>query len=574
MTVVYFFKLSLVAGGFNESRMTAHYVFAPLRERLATGLLPFPPPVNPNADVRTQSTYTDAVLPEMMRRIPSLLAASALFLAACAGPSVLLAGESMRPPEPPPPTLSFEVVGADDLTPVVADLVVEEAVAVTDDDGLATVVWDEKPVDVSISAAGFHDTNMTVAEQPLEGPIQIRLDPVVLNGQVTSSDGQPLPGSAVRLGRLEAVSDDDGEFTFFRAEPGPMEVDRPAWEPATLAWDGSTDTIAIELEPRMIRALRVAGDGSGAGSVTKWADLLELADNTGINAFVVDTQDESGFVYHDTDVALAYEIGAVKPSYDAKQLIADMDAHGLYKITRIVTFQSDQLARERPEIAAIDTSTGKPWVNNKNFAWLDPTDRGSWDYPLELAEEACRLGFDEIQFDYIRFPSDGPISRLSFDDLSADDYYSEASQQLRIETIAAFLKEAHGRLNPLGCAVAADIFAITLESSSDEGIGQSPREFSSSVDVLSPMIYTYTYGSGWKGWSDPTDHAVELVEAALDAGIPRLDGYAIYRPWLQRAFLEDSEILAVQEVANARDLGWMLWSAGTIFDTGHLPPPE
>ena len=225
-------------------------------------------------------------------------------------------------------------------------------------------------------------------------------------------------------------------------------------------------------------------------------------------------------------------------------------------------------------IAAIDTTTGKPWVNNKNLAWLDPTDRDSWTYPLDLAEEACRLGFDEIQFDYIRFPSDGPISRLSFDELSAEDYYSEASQQKRIETIAAFLDEAHALLNPMGCAVAADIFAITLESTSDEGIGQSPLEFSNSVDVLSPMIYTYTYGPGWKGWDNPTDHAVELVEAALDAGIPRLQGFAIYRPWLQRAFLEDSEILAVQDVANERDMGWMLWSAGTIFDAGHLPPPE
>ena len=239
-----------------------------------------------------------------------------------------------------------------------------------------------------------------------------------------------------------------------------------------------------------------------------------------------------------------------------------------------MTFQSNQLARARPEIAAIDVTTGKPWVNNKNLAWLDPTDRESWTYPLDLAEEACRLGFDEIQFDYIRFPSDGPIRNLSFDELTADDYYGEAAQQKRVETIAAFLETAHNRLNPMGCAVAADIFAITLESTSDEGIGQSPGVFSDLVDVLSPMIYTYTYGSGWKGWANPTDHAEELVAAALDAGIPRLDGFALYRPWIQRAFLEDEEILALQDIAEARDLGWMLWSAGTIFDTGHLPPAQ
>ena len=215
-----------------------------------------------------------------------------------------------------------------------------------------------------------------------------------------------------------------------------------------------------------------------------------------------------------------------------------------------------------------------PWTNNKDLAWLDPTDRNSWDYPLALAEEACQLGFDEIQFDYVRFPSDGPISQLSFDELTSEDYYSDASEQKRVETIAAFLEEAHSRLNPMGCAVAADIFAITLESTSDEGIGQSPRVFSNYVDVLSPMIYTYTYNAGWKGWADSNDHAEELVAAALDAGMPRLEGHALYRPWLQRAFLEDSEILGIQSVAAARDMGWMLWSAGTVFDAGHLPPPE
>jgi hypothetical protein len=480
----------------------------------------------------------------------------------------------MRPPEPPPPTLEFLVLGADDLTPLAAELTADDQAVPTDETGAATIIWDENPVDLTINATGFHEGALQVTEKPLGGPIEIRLDPVVLEGTVTAEDGRPLPGSTVRLGDRVAVTDSDGEFTMLRATVGEVSVERPAWEPNQLAWDGVTEAVSVELEPRVINALRVAGDSSGAGNVQKWQDLLELADNTAINAFVVDTQDESGIVFHDTEVELAYEIGAVDVFYDAAQVIADMEEHGLYKITRIVTFQSDQLARARPEIAAIDVTTGKPWANNKNLAWLDPTDPESWTYPLELAEEACRLGFDEIQFDYIRFPSDGPIANLSFDQLTVDDYYSEASQQIRVETIAAFLAEAHSRLNPMGCAVAADIFAITLESSNDEGIGQSPNVFSNHVDVLSPMIYTYTYGSGWKGWDDPTEHAVELVEAALDAGIPRLEGFALYRPWIQRAFLEDEEILAVQAVAEARDMGWMLWSAGTIFHAGLLPPAE
>jgi hypothetical protein len=508
-----------------------------------------------------------------MRRPVILIAALALTMSACAGPSVLIAGESMRFPEPPPQMVGLTVLGADDLTPVEASIAVGDEVIVTDSGGAAELLWDEEPIEVAVSARGFYETTMTVTEKPIEGPVEIRLEPVVLNGVVTAADGRPLPGASVKLGEnLETRTDSDGEFSLFRAVPGDIIVNRPAWQGATVSWDGSDPEVSVELEPRMIRALRVAGDGSGAGNVEKWQELLELADKTAINAFVVDTQDEGGYVYHDTEVQLAYEIDAVRPRYDAAQIIEDMDEHGLYKITRIVTFQSNQLARARPDIAAINTQTGLPWTNNKDLAWLDPTDRNSWDYPLALAEEACRLGFDEIQFDYVRFPSDGPISQLSFDGLTAENYYSDESEQIRVTTIAAFLEEAHNRLNSMGCAVAADIFAITLESTSDEGIGQSPRVFSNYIDVLSPMIYTYTYGPGWKGWADPNEHATELVAAALDAGIPRLEGFAIYRPWLQRAFLEDEEILDIQDVAEDRDLGWMLWSAGTIFDAGHLRP--
>ena len=105
----------------------------------------------------------------------------------------------MRPPEPPPPTLSFVVLAGDDLTPLTASLSVADEATETDDNGEATVIWDEEPVDVVAAASGFHDGTLTVTEQPLEGPIEIRLDPVVLNGTVTSEDGRPLPGSTVKL---------------------------------------------------------------------------------------------------------------------------------------------------------------------------------------------------------------------------------------------------------------------------------------------------------------------------------------------------------------------------------------
>ena len=271
-------------------------------------------------------------------------------------------------------------------------------------------------------------------------------------------------------------------------------------------------------------------------------------------------------------MALAHELDAVSVSYDLDQVLADMDRLGLYKITRIVTFQDPPLASSDLSIAAVNVDTGRAWETSAGRAWLDPTDRASWEYALALAEEACRRGFDEIQFDYVRFPTDGPISKLRFDNFSFSEYYSPEAQQARVDVITAFLSEAHSRLNPMGCAVAADIFAIVLESRTDEGIGQMPGALSSAVDVLSPMIYSYAYNSGWKGFSDPNEHAPEIVAFALDAGLTKLSGFSIYRPWVQRAFLDADEILAVQREAESRDMGWMLWSATTDFNPAMLPP--
>ena len=488
--------------------------------------------------------------------------------------------EGVQPPAPPTPRFTVEVTAGDDATPLVASVQIDGAAyGQSDLAGLVTVEWVESwataPPTLTIDAPGFFSATTTIETIPAE-VVAVRLDPVVLDGVVTTSDGRPLPGATVRLEGRQATSDEQGEFRIVRAEPGDLDLRRPAWSDTVVPWDGSTADLQLAMEPLMVRALRVSGDKAGDPAV--WQELLDLADGTGVNAFVVDTKEESGTVMRDVKLAAPYDVGAVKVFYDTDSIINDMDEHGIYKITRIVTFQDDPWARANPELAARNIETGTVWENNRGLAWLDPTDVDSWEYSLDLAVESCERGFDEIQFDYIRFPSDGPVSALDFDELTFDTndaYYGAEAQELRTQTIAAYLNEARARLNPLGCAVAADIFAITLESSSDEGIGQSPLALSAAVDVMSPMIYTYTYGPGWKGFEDPDDHALEIVTSALDAGIPKLsEGFSIFRPWIQRAFLENAEIRELQGAAESRAMGWMLWSANTEFNVPMLPPPE
>jgi hypothetical protein len=302
--------------------------------------------------------------------------------------------------------------------------------------------------------------------------------------------------------------------------------------------------------------------GVAAGSSTAFAGLLDMIEGTVINTLVFDTKDEDGVVLYDSQVATAGETGAVTETYDVAAVLAEAAERGLYTITRIVTFQDPKWAPAHPEHAARNTATGGAWVNARGLAWSDPTDREAWEYPLNLAVEACRLGFDEVQFDYVRFPSDGDVSVLGYDETVDEDG--------RVATISAFLSEARRRLHPEGCAVSADIFAIVLSFPNDQGIGQRLEELSRSVDILSPMIYPSHYSAGWLGFDDPNDHPAEVTAQALDAGMPRLEG-AMFRPWLQAFFYDAGQIAEGIAEAERYDLGWMLWNASSQFEADWFP---
>ena len=486
----------------------------------------------------------------------------------------MVGGDSVRQPNPSPKVFEIQVLDSDDLTPLPARLDLGDISLTADATGMASATWleewSETPVALTVSIPGFVTEMIEVATFPADSAIEVRLTPVRLSGKVLAPDGRGLPSVTVTLGSVEFETDARGGFTFVRAEPGLLTLQRPAWQATSRAWDGQSTQLEIAMEPLMIRALRVGG--RAAGDRAAWTELLALARDSGINAFVVDTKDDRGRVLHDTSVPLAHEIGAVFAHYDLDQVVNDMDALGLYKIARIVTFQDPRLADFDLSIAAVNADTGRVWETANGLGWLDPTDPLSWEYSLDLAVEVCERGFDEVQFDYVSFPFDGPRASLLLDDFSFTDYYSVEAQRKRVDTITGFLSEAHARLNPLGCAVAADILAITLESRIDEGVGQMPGPLSSVVDVLSPVIYSHLYAAGWSGFSDPNEHAAEIVGAALDGGLARLVGSSIYRPWVQTIFLDFEEIRGVQAVVEARDLGWMLWNADSDFSVNMLPP--
>ena len=500
----------------------------------------------------------------------SLLLTSGLLLAACSGPSLLVVGEGVSPA---PAIPELEVV----ITAASGEAIAHAAVEFgdldrsdTDESGKAVSEWPRRALTISAEAPGFHPGSLQVLELPDTRVVRMSLDPVVLSGVVRTADGHGLPGALVSLGELRAVTDHAGAFEIEQAVPGTVEVVKTSYDGSSVDWDGEAPSVSLALAPRMIRSIRASGPV--VGNPERWGELLDLAATTEVNAVVVDSKDESGRVFYDTAVATAHDIGAVSVHYDPQEVLADLDERGLYAITRIVTFQDRFMGATFPEHAVWDTGTNAPWTTGGGQAFMDATDPASWDYPLALAVEACQLGYDEIQFDYVRFPTDGPVDRAVYD--------GPTDQAGRVSTISSFLTEARRRLNPLGCAVAADVFAVIFSASGDQGLGQRVEELADSVDVISPMIYPSHYSTGWFGFECPNANPGAVVANALDDGLPRVNGPAIVRPWIQDFTFGcgdpygETEVRSQIDEAEARNLGWILWNAGSYFTEEALDPPE
>ena len=193
-----------------------------------------------------------------------------------------------------------------------------------------------------------------------------------LLGKVVDEAGEPVPEAEVAVGEYATFSAADGWFDLMTS-PGQLTIDKPAWVATEGTWDGSPAFTEWAIEPRKVRALRVGAEA--AGDDERYAAMLSLADETAINGFVFDTKQEGGKVFYDTGVQDAHDAGAVVHVYDPAERIAQAKEHGLYTITRIVTFEDSYRAEFRPEQAY----DGK---------WINPTKTESWEYPIALAQRS------------------------------------------------------------------------------------------------------------------------------------------------------------------------------------------
>lgn len=371
-----------------------------------------------------------------------------------------------------------------------------------------------------------------------------------VTGIVTDPLGVPLARADVELGTTTLVSDEAGLVVIETTEPGPITVSKPGWHSTVVSWSGDLDTVHAVLAPIVVRGLHVSAEA--AADDEKFADLLEIAGQSAINTLVFDTKKESGTVLYDTSVRDAHDIGAVQMWYDPHQRVAQTHQNGLYAMTRIVTFNDVYWSEAHPG----EAMTG---------AWIDPTAPGARAYNLELAREACEIGFDEIQFDYIRYASGQAAYQSGQIDLT---------EEFRVNAIVSFLAEVGAVLEPMGCRVSAAVFGIVVSTEKDHTLGQRPEEMSTELHAISPMLYPSHYPDGWRGYPNPNDFPYEVVSGAIQDAIPRLAEGTLLRPWLQAFWWTNEQILTSINAAEDLGVGWMLWNWNSNFDLEALPKAD
>jgi hypothetical protein len=324
-------------------------------------------------------------------------------------------------------------------------------------------------------------------------------------------------------------------------------------------------------KPETVRALYL--NAWAAGSSRKLAKLIDIADKTEINSFVIDVK-EGGEISYPSKVKLAIEAGANREYIrNVRRLLDTLRAHNIYPIARIVVFKDPVLATAKPELA-VKNKDGTVWKDNKGKAWVDTYNRAVWDYNIALAREAIELGFSEVQWDYIRF-TDAPMS------YRARAVYPAAAGRTRQDAVREFMLYSREKLKDLNVPITADVFGLTVSTKGDMGIGQEWEKMIDAVDVILPMVYPSHYIPGNYGLSSPNAYPYRVIYRSMQDAMDRSKPFAnaaTIRPWLQAFTLGPPRYgpayvrAQIEAVYDAGLTEWVLWSPGSNYDPAALAP--
>lgn len=334
---------------------------------------------------------------------------------------------------------------------------------------------------------------------------------------------------------------------------------------------------AVKTDPQpdapQVKGIYVTAYSAGG---SRMASLLSLVDNTDLNAMVIDIKDDNGYITYKTDNPDLQKMGTPQPFIkDIGKLMSNLQQHQVYPIARIVVFKDTVLAKKHPELSYV-LKDGSLWKNGNGDSFVNPYRKEVWDYNVEIAKEAAKLGFKEIQFDYVRFPE-------GFEK-KADSLKFTKTDETRVDIVSDFVKYARQQLEPLGVRVSVDIFGYAASVPAAEGIGQDFVKISDSVNVISPMIYPSHYSTGWFKQKDPDLAPYATIKGAMADTHKKLSELGnqqpIIRPWIQDFtaswlgkghYMKYGAAEVTAQVKALKDSGvseFLLWNAGNKYSSG------
>jgi hypothetical protein len=316
--------------------------------------------------------------------------------------------------------------------------------------------------------------------------------------------------------------------------------------------------------PQTIRAIYISS--WSAGTASSMAHINTILDGGTVNAVVIDIKDATGRVsYAPLDPELAASGVGTKRIAHLDTLIKSLHDRNIYVIGRIAVFQDPYWPTVHPEDALQDTTTGKPWKDSKGLTWLRADNPKVWSYIESIGEDAYAQGFDEINMDYVRFPTDGALKNIH------QSTFTKPKQDI----IADFFADLDTVLRQKDhIPLSADIFGLTVSAEDDMGIGQKIELIAPHVDYVCPMIYPSHFADGSYGFKKPAEHPYDIIHKALTDGIAKLAAVNIpaekIRPWLQdfdlgavyTASMVQAQIDATYDVGLK---SWLMWDASNKY---------
>ncbi|MFD3163337.1 putative glycoside hydrolase [Herpetosiphon sp. NSE202] len=472
-----------------------------------------------------------------------------------------------------------------------ATVQVGNATAQSDAEGRYTVRNIDLNAPVVFSATDYSSQTL---ELPQAASLDVVLRPSTVRGSVVNSEtGKPLTkgtviamvkpfegadetypytGTAVTMTRLKP----DGTYELTGVpENAQIQVLSPGYRKAWTALSDGKFTADLEAEEFVAKAIYItAATGSSKAALT---ELFDLVDQTEVNAIVLDIKldiaGEVGMVGYISKHPLVIEADTAVDYLDMEWIVAEARKRNIYLIGRMAVMRDNSLADAHPEWAAQSRVTGGVWEDDGGLKWLDPFNQNVTEYNVGVAKEIADYGFDEVQFDYIRFPSDGSTSNLVF----SQPIDPENNPEVMYEAIGDVLKRAHGDINGAGAFFSIDVFGYATWRNMWE-IGQSLEIMADHTDYVCAMVYPSHYDRNELGFDNADAHPYEIVKDSIEKGQKRMEGkYAVQRPWLQ-AFTATwlnpvteygrtevrAQMQAVAEVEGT--YGWILWNAANYYD--------